>query len=144
MRKLLSFLVFACGLIWTARAEVRSITSEDFRREVFDYQNDTTWRFRGSKPCIVDFYTTWCGPCRRLAPIMDSLSTVYKGKVVFYKVDTDQQRDVARFFGINSIPQVLYVPAKGKPALYKGSAPADNIVQVIDEFLLGKKPKKTR
>lgn len=144
MRKLLPILVLACGLSMTARAEVRSITSDDFRREVFDYRTDTTWRFRGNKPCIVDFYTTWCGPCRRLAPIMDSLSQVYKGKVVFYKVDTDQQRDVARYFGINSIPQVLYVPAKGKPALTKGAYPAENIVQIIDEFLLGKKPKKTK
>lgn len=124
----------------TLRAEdVRYITTEQFRERVFDYKNEKDWKYLGDKPCVIDFYTTWCGPCKRLAPIMDELSQTYCDQVVFYKVDTEQERELAYAFGINSIPQVLYIPMEGLPMMLKGLYPKENIVQIIDEFLLGKK-----
>lgn len=120
--------------------EVRYITTEEFRTQVFDYRQDSVWNYRGSKPCIIDFYTTWCGPCKRLAPIMEELSEAYKGQVIFYKADTERERELAYVFRINSIPQVLYIPADGStPMLLKGLYPKENIVQIIEDFLLKKK-----
>ena len=130
----LSFVVFA-GL----RADdVRYLTTAQFSERVFDYKNNKDWKFKGDKPCVIDFYTTWCGPCKRLAPIMEELSQTYCDRVVFYKVDTERERELAYLFGINSIPQVLYIPMEGKPMLLQGLYPKENIVQIIDEFLLKK------
>ena len=142
MKRLIPVIALGWVICLSAWGQVRSISSEEFRRLIFDYQNNTEWNYQGKKPCVVDFYTTWCGPCKRLAPVMDSLSVVYKGKVQFYKVDTEQNREVAMYFRINSIPQVLYVPKTGNPALLKGLYPTQNIEQIINEFLLGKKPRK--
>ena len=130
----LSLVVFA-GL----RADdVRYLTTSQFSERVFDYKNNKDWKFKGDKPCVIDFYTTWCGPCKRLAPIMEELSQTYCDQVVFYKVDTERERELAYLFGINSIPQVLYIPMEGKPMLLQGLYPKENIVQIIEEFLLKK------
>lgn len=118
--------------------DVVYITTEQFKERVFDYKNHKEWEYKGDKPCVIDFYTTWCGPCKRLAPIMEELSQTYCDQVVFYKADTERERELAYVFGINSIPQVLYIPMEGKPMLLKGLYPKENIVEIIEEFLLGK------
>ena len=88
---------------------------------------------------VIDFYTTWCGPCKRLAPIMEEMSQKYCDQVTFYKADTERERELAYVFNISSIPQVLYIPVEGKPMLLKGLYPKEEIVKIIDEFLLGNK-----
>ena len=70
---------------------------------------------------------------------MEELSQTYCHQVVFYKADTERERELAYVFGINSIPQVLYIPVEGKPILLKGLYPREEIVRIIEEFLLGKK-----
>ncbi len=119
--------------------DVVYITTEQFKERIFDYKNEKDWIFKGNKPCVIDFYTTWCGPCKRLAPIMEEMSQKYCDQVVFYKADTERERELAYVFGINSIPQVLYIPMEGKPLLLKGLYPKEEIVRIIDEFLLNKK-----
>lgn len=119
--------------------DVVYLTAAQFRERVFDYKTERDWNFRGNKPCVIDFYTTWCGPCKRLAPIMEELSQTYCDRVTFYKVDTERERELAYVFGINSIPQVLYIPMEGKPMLLQGLYPKENIIQIIDEFLLKEK-----
>lgn len=116
--------------------DVVYLTTEQFRERVFDYKTERDWKYRGDKPCIIDFYTSWCGPCKRLAPIMEELSQEYCDQIDFYKVDTERERELAYVFGINSIPQVLYIPVEGKPMLLQGLYPKENIIRIINEFLL--------
>jgi thioredoxin len=115
--------------------EVIYLTTEQFKERIFDYTKEKDWKYKGDKPCVIDFYATWCGPCKRLAPIMDTLSHLYKDQVVFYKVDTDRERELAYVFQISSIPQVLYVPMEGKPWLLKGLYPQENIEEIIQTYL---------
>lgn len=63
----------------------------------------------GGKPVVIDFWATWCGPCRRVAPIMEELAADYEGKVVVGKVDVEEQDELAAQFGIRNIPTVLFV-----------------------------------
>ena len=138
MIKEIKYLLLAVG-VWIClplmAEDVVYLTTEQFRERVFDYKTQSEWKYIGDKPCIIDFYTTWCGPCKRLAPIMEDLSQEYCGKVVFYKVDTERERELAYVFGIQSIPQVLYVPKEGKPMLLKGLYPKEEIVKIVEEFL---------
>ena len=144
MRKLrLSFCIMCMLCLPYAMADdVVYLTTEQFKARVFDYAQEREWKYKGDKPCVIDFYTTWCGPCKRLAPIMEELSQTYCDQVVFYKVDTERERELAYQFQISSIPQVLYIPVEGKPILLKGLYPKETMVEIIEEKLLNKPPKK--
>lgn len=135
---LLAFILvpFASRLSPLMAEDVVYLTTEQFLERIFDYKTEKEWTYKGDKPCVIDFYTTWCGPCKRLAPIMEEMSQKYCDQVVFYKADTERERELAYVFGINSIPQVLYIPTEGKPMLLKGLYPKEEIVKIIDEFLL--------
>ena len=137
MRKALMGVILSVLFALPMMAEdVVYLTTEQFRERIFDYKADKEWNYRGNKPCVIDFYTTWCGPCKRLAPIMEELSQKYCDQVVFYKADTERERELAYVFGINSIPQVLYIPVEGKPMLLKGLYPKEEIIKIINDFLL--------
>lgn len=141
LRTLLLSALLAIGVTLPVAADdVTYLNTKEFKARIFDYTTNAEWQYKGDKPCVIDFYTTWCGPCKRLAPIMEELSQTYCDQVKFYKVDTERERELAGVFRINSIPQVLYIPVDGEPILLKGLYPKENIVEIIDEYLL-KKPK---
>ena len=139
LRTILLTVLLAIGTILPMTADdVTYLTTAEFKTRIFDYTTNKDWKYKGDKPCVIDFYTTWCGPCKRLAPIMEDLSQTYCDQVKFYKVDTERERELAGVFQIASIPQVLYIPVEGKPMILKGLYPKENIVEIIDEFLLNK------
>ncbi len=116
-----------------------SITKAEFITKVANYEaNPTEWVYLGDKPCIVDFYTTWCGPCKRLAPIMDELAEEYAGEIYIYKVDTDKERELAAVFGIRSIPTLLFCPMSENPQIAQGALPKEQLKEAIDKVLLKK------
>ena len=135
-RWVLIFLMSVLVVLPSVAEGVAYMTTEQFKAYVFDYKNNKDWIYKGDKPCVIDFYTTWCGPCKRLAPIMEELSELYCDQVEFYKADTEREQELAYVFGINSIPQVLYIPKEGKPLMLKGLYPKEEIVKIIEEFLL--------
>ena len=62
---------------------------------------------KGDKPVVCDFFATWCGPCKMLAPVMEEVSKDFGDKAVFVKVDIDENIDLAKRYGVMSIPQVF-------------------------------------
>ncbi len=112
------------------------LTAESFREKVFDYLTEREWKYKGSLPCVIDFWAEWCGPCRMLAPIFEELATEYAGKVLFYKVDTDAEQELAMVFGIRSIPSLLFVPLSGKPQMAVGALPKPTLKEIIEKELI--------
>ena len=97
------------------------ITKADFLKKVANYEaNPTEWKYLGDKPAIIDFYADWCGPCKRVAPILEELAEEYADKIVIYKVNTENEEELAAAFGISSIPSLLFVPMEGKPQMAIG------------------------
>jgi thioredoxin len=116
------------------------LTKAMFLEKVYNYEKDPKqWSYLGDKPCIIDFYATWCRPCKMVAPIMDELAEKYKGQITIYKVDTDQERELAQFFGIRSIPTMYYCPTKGDPQMSQGALDKETYEKVINEVLLQNK-----
>lgn len=93
-----------------------------FLEEIMDYENNTTWVYKSDMPGIIDFYADWCRPCKIVAPIFEELAKEYAGKVKFYKVDTEAERELASAVGIQSLPTFLYMPVNGKPEIRQGIA----------------------
>ncbi len=112
------------------------LTNATFKEKVFNYEVNQEWKYEGDKPCIIDFYADWCGPCKAVAPVLEELAKEYDGKVTIYKVNTEKQRELASAFGIRSIPSLLFVPASGQPQMAQGALPKEQFVKVINDFLL--------
>ncbi|MGL4520900.1 MAG: thioredoxin [Phocaeicola sp.] len=110
-----------------------------FQEKIFDYSNkQATWKYKGNKPAIIDFYADWCGPCRKIAPILKELAKEYADELVIYKVDTDKQKELGAEMGIQSLPTILFIPVDGQPQLMVGAADKDTFVKAIEEVLLKK------
>lgn len=123
-----------------AKGEVIVLTKADFLEKVFNYeQHPNEWVYEGSRPCIVDFYADWCGPCKQVAPILRDLAILYKKDIIVYKVNVDQEKELAAAFGIQSIPTFLFIPQEGKPMMSMGALPREEFVKQIDGYLLKKK-----
>lgn len=112
------------------------LTKEAFLNKVFNFEKNKEWKYEGTVPAVIDFWAPWCGPCRMVGPVIDELSREYAGKVNFYKVNTDEEQELAGAFGIRSIPSLLFVPMTGQPKMAVGALPKEALKQAVEEELL--------
>lgn len=84
----------------------------------------------GQRPLVVDFWATWCGPCRMIAPIIAELAKEYEGQVVVGKCDVEENEDLAMEFGIRNIPTILF---------FKGGQVVDKILGAVNKAKLDEK-----
>ncbi len=114
---------------------IEHLNKESFKEKVFNYEENKDWKFEGDKPCLIDFYADWCAPCKIVTPILEELSEEYEGKVDIYKIDTEQERELAGMFGIQSIPSLLFVPKEGQPQMAMGALPKDSFKKAFSDVL---------
>ena len=101
---------------------VNELASSDFESQAVEGSK--------SQPVVVDFWAPWCGPCHMISPIVEELDKEYQGKIVFYKVNTDENPDVASQHNVMSIPTLI---------LFKNGAVADTVIGVTSKAALKKK-----
>jgi thioredoxin len=111
------------------------LTKETFKTKVFNYDVNREWKFEGEKPCIIDFYADWCGPCKMVAPVLEELAKDFKGKMDIYKVNTEEEQELASIFGIRSIPSFLFVPVTGQPQMAMGALPRETFIRAFRDVL---------
>lgn len=120
----------------TPKALVANLTSDEFKSLIYDYEkNPNEWVFKGTKPVVIDFYADWCRPCKTIAPILEELAQEYSGKVNFYRVNIDNEAELAQAFNITSIPVVIFSGTKGKPQGTMGAYPKEEYKKYIDSVL---------
>jgi thioredoxin len=144
--KIFAFLLFCISVflhtIAFAQTEKKPelLTKETFIKKVWDYKSSPNeFKYLGDKPCLIDFYADWCGPCRKIAPFFDDFAKTFDGKIYVYKINTDQQKELAALFKANSIPMVIFFPINGKPSATRGALPKEQYEQLIKEVLLNNK-----
>ena len=144
MRKsiLFAMILMVAGLTATAQedkteSKVKHLTYKEFKKLIWDFEKDpNTFVYKGKLPAVVDFYADWCGPCRRVAPIMERLAEEYDGKLLVYKVNVDHEKQLAAAFQAKSIPMVLFIPMEGMPYKQVGAMQEQGYREVIEEHLL--------
>ena len=123
-----------------ANGQIKHLTKAEFLKKVANYEtNPSSWVYLGQRPCMIDFYTTWCGPCKRLAPILEELSKEYAGRIDIYKVDTEKEPALAAAFGVRSIPTLLFCPMGENPQIAQGALPRETLIEVFETVLLKNK-----
>jgi len=114
---------------------IEHLTNETFKEKIFNFEENKDWKYEGNLPCVIDFYADWCGPCKIVAPILEELAGEYEGKMNIYKVDTEEQRELAGMFGIQSIPSLLFVPMEGMPQMAMGALPKETFEKAFADIL---------
>ncbi|MEN8115544.1 MAG: thioredoxin [Bacteroidota bacterium] len=117
------------------------LTKETFKEKVFNWEVNKDWKYEGSVPCMIDFYADWCQPCKMVAPVLEELQKEYGEKIVIYKVNTEEQQELAGMFGIQSIPSLLFVPQDGQPQMAMGALPKQTFEKAITDVLKVEKPE---
>lgn len=121
------------------QGEVKELTKAEFLKQVYNYEvNPEEWKFEGDKPCIVDFYASWCGPCRMLSPLLKEMAKEYEGKIHVFKVDVDKEKALASDFHIQSIPALLWCAPGREPVITTGVLSKGELKKLIEEKLLKK------
>ena len=110
-----------------------NLTKQEFLEKVFNFEKNSEWKYEGDVPAIIDFWAEWCAPCRMVAPVLEEISKEYDGQIKVYKVNTENEQELAGAFGIRSIPSLLFVPMNGKPQMASGALPKEAFKQAIEE-----------
>jgi thioredoxin 1 len=100
-------------------------TQENFKQDVLE----------SDKPVLVDFWATWCGPCRMIAPIVEQLAQEYDGRAKVGKVDVDENPDIARQYGVQSIPTLAVIKGGQVVSKVVGAYPKPRIAEMLDNAL---------
>lgn len=115
------------------------LTKASFAEKVADMNAAAgDWKYKGDKSAIIDFYADWCGPCRAIAPMLEELADEYAGQIYIYKINVDQEQELAAAFNVQSIPTLIFVPMNGAPHRVTGAMPKNNLEDTIKSVLLGK------
>lgn len=138
-RKYMLLLLFLCTALSLPAQEVVTMDRQMFLDQVFDYTQEKGWKYKGQLPAIIDLYADWCGPCRRMSPVMQELAKEYAGRILIYKVNVDKERELAALFQATSIPLFVLIPRDGQPQLISGAVGKDVFQKAIEEFLLKRK-----
>ena len=122
---------------YAQESNVIHLTKAEFIKKVYDYTiSDKVLRYKGDKPAIIDFYANWCGPCRRLSPILEEIATEFKKDIYIYKVDTDKEPEIATKFGIRALPTLLFIPMEGEPQGNEGFLSKEQLYEAIYSILI--------
>ena len=127
----------------TKNGKVITLNKREFKEKVFNYSVSKEWDYKGDLPAVIDFYADWCMPCKMVAPLLNQLSKEYDGKVKFYKVNTEKDPEVAKVFGISSIPTLLFIAPTGNPTVVRGAQPISSLRKNIERILPGEKEEKS-
>ena len=114
---------------------MREITTAEFKDEIFDFMKKSVFKLKGNKPVIIDFKAEWCGPCKMVSPILEELQEEYKDQIDIFKVDVDNEHEIARSFGVRSIPSMLFAPIEGDPQMSVGTKPKSALEDAIHDVL---------
>ena len=101
-----------------------AITTENFETLV-----------KGDQLVVVDFWATWCGPCRHIAPIVEEVAAEYEGKAVIGKCDTDENGDIAMQFGVMNIPTLIFLKNGEEVDRHVGIISKDELVKKVNQYL---------
>ena len=113
------------------------LTKAEFLKKVVDYESNVNeWKYLGDKPAIIDFYADWCGPCRKLSPLLEEIAAEYKNDIIIYKVNVDKEPDLATAFGIRSLPTLFFVPMQGNPSVVEGFLPKEELYKAMNATIL--------
>lgn len=140
MKKTVIFtlLLFMAGITACSPEEkTQPITYQEFIDKIWDFETyHDTLVFKGNTIVIVDFYAKWCGPCRKLLPLMEKMANQYEDELMVYKVDVDKEKKLASTFKVKGLPVFYVFSTNGFFKRYDGLLSETDLTRIIEEQLI--------
>jgi len=108
-----------------------NLTKETFIEKISELDE---FKFKGDKPAFIDFWAPWCGPCKMVGPVVEDLAEEYKDKVDVYKINTDEETELAAAFNIQSIPTLIFIPMNGEIKSAMGAVPKSTLKKAFEDI----------
>ena len=116
---------------------VKSLDYKTFVKKVWDIERyPDSFAYQGKLPCIIDFYADWCGPCKKVAPIMEEMAQKYEDEIIVYKVNVDKEQKLPTVFKVKNIPTVFFFPTDGQPLSQVGALSKEEYQNLINKHLI--------
>jgi thioredoxin len=116
---------------------VKSLDYKTFVKKVWDIETyPDSFAYKSKLPCMIDFYADWCGPCKRVAPIMEEIAQQYEDKIIVYKVNVDKEQKLPLIFKVKNIPTVFFLPTEGQPLSQVGALSKEEYISIINKHLI--------
>ena len=113
---------------------VKTLDYKKFIKNVWDIETyPDSVVYKGKQPCVIDFYADWCGPCKAIAPTLEEIAKEYAGELYIYKINVDNDPEIANAFNIVGIPTLLFIPMEGRYTVKTGAMPKEELVEIIKE-----------
>lgn len=93
----------------TENIKIEELSSKTFKAKVWNFDKSTSFKRIGKLPIILDFHATWCRPCKMLAPHLQAIQNKYNGKLIVYKIDVDQEPELAKKFKVEAMPTIIFI-----------------------------------
>ncbi len=129
-----SFILMLFCLPFVALAQ-EYLSQEDFKQKVWDYEASSEIKIKSDVPVVLDFFATWCGPCKRMDVELEKLQRQYGDKLKVYRIDVDASRELASLFGISAMPTVYFIRVDGSGTYVLGYRTFDELKQIVDTYL---------
>jgi thioredoxin len=102
-------LAFSATAQSTANVKIEELNAKTFKAKVWNFEKNSSFKREGKLPIILDFHATWCRPCKMLAPHLQAIQNKYNGKLIVYKIDVDQEPELAKKFKVEAMPTIVFV-----------------------------------
>lgn len=145
MKKTLQLLLLCVIVSTTAIAqksnnvEIIDLTTQSFKQKVWNFDKEKVFKRVGELPIILDFHATWCRPCKMLAPHLQAIQNKYKGKLVVYRIDVDQEPELAQLFKVQAMPTIVFIGSKTKYKSELGYREYDEFEKLVKTHFFGAK-----
>jgi len=137
MKKIATLFAILAMAIPALASEPIAMDKQMFIERVFDFQNDS-WAYQGDRPAIINFWAPWCPPCRILGRTLTQIAQEFGDEIYVYKINFDEQPELAAAFGVRNLPFTLFVPMEGAPQAKVGNLSRRALRRNVNTILLNR------
>ncbi|MEI6554092.1 MAG: thioredoxin domain-containing protein [Paludibacter sp.] len=123
----------------SAKIEIHELDLKSFKQKVWDFDKNKTFKSVSKTPIILDFFATWCRPCKMLAPHLQTLQNKYQGKIIIYEIDVDKEPELAQHFNVSAMPTLIFIDSQTTYKTELGYQEYDALEKIMQKYFFAKK-----
>lgn len=121
-----------------ANVQIEELNTKLFKAKVWNFDKNPSFKSESKLPVILDFHATWCRPCKMLAPHLQAIQNKYKGKLIVYKIDVDQEPELARLFKVEAMPTIVFINTQKSYKSELGYRDYDEFESLVKKYFFSK------